>query len=165
MRPVGLIPPSQQDPPIESLDPPETHNPGTMVNSEVAGSVEAQLGTLAILLPVGLSALTDDVCLDATSMVLKLEPEFPNVREYPMIEPDTSKAEMDRRRDELESYCAGEHPVNEKISNYQLFNSLEYYQLNRLTLWVAKNWHMRGSQRFPSDYPRQTKATEEDISQ
>lgn len=98
-------------------------------------------------------------------MVLKLESEFPNVRDYPMIELDNSKVEMDRRRDELENYCEGEHPVNEKTSNYPLFNSLEYYQLNRLTLWVAKNWHMRDSRRFPSDYPRQTNATEEDISQ
>ena len=135
------------------------------LNSEVAGSVEAKLGTLGILLPVGHSVSTDDVCLDATSMVLKLETEFPNVRKYPMIEPDTSKAEMDRRRDELEKYCVGECPVSEEPSNYPLFNALEYYQLNRLTLWVAKNQHMRGYQTFPSGYSRQTNATEEDISQ
>ena len=165
MTPLGLMPPSQQDPPTEPLDRPETQSLETTLSSEVAGSVEAKLGTLGILLPVGLSASTDDVCLDATSMLLKLEHEFPNVRQYPMIEPDTSKAEMDRRRDELENYCVGEHPVSEKTSNYPLFNALEYYQLNRLTLWVAKNSHMLSPQRFPSNYPRQTNAAEEDVSQ
>ena len=82
-----------------------------------------------------------------------------------MIAPDTSKAEMARRRDELEKYCVGEQPVNEETSNYPLFNAPEYYQLNRLTLWVAKNFHMRHSQRFPSGYSRQTNATEKDVSQ
>ena len=165
MTSSGLIPLSQQDPPTEPLDSPETQSLDTTLNGEVAGSVEAKLGTLGILLPVGLSASTDDICLDATSMVLKLELEFPNVRKYLMINPDTSKAEMDRRRDELEKYCVGEHPVNEETSNYPLFNAPEYYQLNRLSLWVAKNQHMRGSQRFPSGYTGQTNATEEDVSQ
>ena len=162
MRALGLVQTSQQDPPTEPLDRPETQSPETTLDGEVAGSVEVKSGTF---LPIGLSASTDDVCLDATLMILKLEAEFPNVRDYPMIEPDTSKAEMDRRRDEFENYCEGEHPVNEKTSNYPLFKSLEYYQLNRLTLWVAKNRHMRGSQRFPSDYPRQTNARKEDVSQ
>ena len=98
-------------------------------------------------------------------MVLKLETEFPNVRKYPVIEPYTSKAAMDRKRDELETYCVKERAVTEESSNFPLFDAPEYYHLYRLSLWVAKNLHMQGSQRFPSGYPRQTNATEEDVSQ
>ena len=154
---------SQQDTPTEPLDLSETQNPETTLDGEVAGSVDAKPGTL---LPIELSASTDDMCLDATSMILKLETEFSNVREYPMREPYTSKAEMDRRWDELEGLCKTKGTVHQttKASEFQLYDSPEYYQLNRLTLWMAKNSHKLSDQTYPSGYSRQTNATEEDIS-
>ena len=61
MTSLGLIPPLQQDPPPEPLDRAETQSPDTTLNSEVAISVGAKLGTLGILLPIGRSISTDDV--------------------------------------------------------------------------------------------------------
>ena len=132
----------------------------TTVHGKVAGSVEANAATFP---STGPSAAPDDSGSDVTeNMISRLEVEFPYARDYSIKTP-TSKTEINRKRDELEEYCTMQRTVKESKPEYTLYNTLEYYQLIRLTLWVAKNKHQHESTKFPPNYLPGIRLTEDDI--
>ena len=131
-----------------------------IIHGDIASSGKADSTTFP---STGPSASPDDSGLNATEkMFARLEVEFPSVRKYAM-EPPRPKIEMNRKWVELEDYCTTQTTVKESESEYTLFNTDEYYPLNRLTLWVSQNKHKHETAEFPPNYLPGIRLTDDDV--
>ena len=120
------------------------------MHDTVVGSVEEAPGTFSFNGP---STSTGKRSLNAASMLSKLQDEFGDVRKYRMVEPPVNNTELNSRWNELEDLCEKDKTAKGEPSLYPLYNASQYYQLNRLTLWVSKNKHKYKDKHENMDFP------------